>query len=419
MKQVDANGFWNIKNNPISKTGVFPYLGKQIDKSLEPEKVYMVLRPADELFSDEAIESFNENPVPLVDDHTMIGDEYTPAEQKGIDGVVQNIHRDGDTLVGDISIYSKAMKEKITSGKKELSLGYFCTYDLTDGDYNGEHFDAVQRNIRSNHIALVDKGRCGKDVRVFDRWCFDCAITEDEQNTDSNIGVVASSDDANFQSKIEEVKNMIDKEKIAALKELVAMLEGEESAQPEADAKPCDEIPEAVKEENPELVKDEVVDKRELIREIGAIAGKGGLSEEDVRTILEKAEQLAYNSSEAETHDEEEKEIEAPKIEEEKEEKKESEDALPQKIFEMIADRDELAKKVAPIIGNFDHSKMTAEQVAQYACDKLDIKSETPRAAIDGYLQGFSKSRSKMYSIDAGIRTETAQSQIDKYLKGE
>lgn len=576
MKQIDANGFWSIKNNPISKVGVFPYLGRQIDPSLEPDKVYMVLRPAEELFNEETLESFNENPVPLVDDHTMIGEEYTPAEKKGIDGVVNNIHQEGDALVGDISIYSEAMKNKISKGKKDLSMGYFCTYDLEEGDYNGQHYDAIQRNIRSNHVALVDRGRCGKDVRVFDRWCFDCAIADENLNTNkeqemevvdadfeeskhprasngqftsggggggatpkannrkqnninayldkknklfkdlshadslvvanekaktlhnkaqelskmhlgqvtshirkgasgeisvkkgdkhyklsykivnapgnsgfrlhfgditsvqdtaSDSGYTASTCDADFQSKIEEIRNMIDKEKLSALKELVAMLE---SDSPAGDAKPCDELPidekkEDIleeKKEDEEVVKDEAVDKRELIREIGAIAGKGGLSEEDVRTLMQKAEQLAYSDSERSADDEEEEIIEEKKEDEEEGKdslvqkgmtmlaKKMGADELPKKIFEMLADRDALVNKVKPLIGNFDFSKMTSEQVAKYACDKLDIKSDTPRAALDGYLKGYSKS--KMYSIDSAAQhIETTNSQLEKYLKGE
>lgn len=214
---------------------------------------------------------------------------------------------------------------------------------------------------------------------------------------------------------------MIDKEKLSALKELVAMLESES---PAGDAKPCDELPDEEEKEDifeekkeDEIAKDEAVDKRELIREIGAIAGKGGLSDEDVRTLMQKAEQLAYSDSERSADDEEEEKVEEI-VEEKSEEKKESEDALPQKIFEMIADRDSLVQKVAPLIGKFDHSKMTVDQVAKYACDKLDIKSENPKAALEGYLKGYK--HSKMYSIDsATAQVETTNSQLDKYLRGE
>ena len=167
-KQVDHNGYWYIENNPISRTGVFPYLGKQISDELEPDKVYQVYRPAEELFSPEAMASFKL--MPLVDEHTMLGKDYTPAEQKGIDGVLgEKIERSGDMLTADIKIYSENLKEEIRNGKKELSMGYFCDYDLTPGTYKGQHYDAVQRNLRGNHIALVDKGRMGREVRVMDK----------------------------------------------------------------------------------------------------------------------------------------------------------------------------------------------------------------------------------------------------------
>lgn len=182
MKKIDSNGFWRIDNNPISKVGIYPYLGKQISPELIPDKIYMVYRPAEELFSDEAIESFNENPVPLINDHTMIGAQFTAPEKKGIDGVINNFRRNGDVLVGDISIFSEDMKSCIEGGKKELSMGYFCNYDLTPGTYNGQHYDAIQRDIRSNHVALVDHGRMGSDVRVYDAFCFDAMDAEFEEN---------------------------------------------------------------------------------------------------------------------------------------------------------------------------------------------------------------------------------------------
>jgi len=191
-KKVDYNGFWKIDGNPLSKVGVFPYLGKQISDKLEPNRIYMVYRPAEELFSKDAIDSFNKNPVPLIENHEMIGKGFTPAEKKGVEGVINNIRRDGDKLVGDISIYSDRLKDKITNGKKDLSMGYFCNYELADGDFEGHHYDAIQRDIRSNHVALVDRGRMGSEVRVYDSFTFDCAIetmyTEDSCAEDAFEG---------------------------------------------------------------------------------------------------------------------------------------------------------------------------------------------------------------------------------------
>ncbi len=167
-KKVDANGWWIIKNNPLSKVGIYPYLGKQIDDSLEPNKVYRVYRPASELLNEKTVKSFNL--VPLINDHEMLGKDFKPAEKKGIDGIIYNprvAHK--NMLIGNIKIYSQKMMRDIKNGKKELSMGYTCTYDLTPGDWDGQHYDVVQRDLRGNHVALVDKGRMGSDVRVYDK----------------------------------------------------------------------------------------------------------------------------------------------------------------------------------------------------------------------------------------------------------
>lgn len=167
-KKVDDNGWWIIKDNPLSKVGIYPYLGKQIDDSLEPNKIYRVFRPAEELLNKDTVKSFNL--VPLINDHEMLGKDFKPAEKKGIDGIIYNprvAHE--NMLIGNIKIYSQQMMKDIKNGKKELSMGYTCTYDLTPGDWDGQHYDVVQRNLRGNHVALVERGRMGSDVRVYDK----------------------------------------------------------------------------------------------------------------------------------------------------------------------------------------------------------------------------------------------------------
>lgn len=167
-KKVDENGWWIIKDNPLSKVGIYPYLGKQIDDSLEPNKIYRVFRPAEELLNKDTVRSFNL--VPLINDHEMLGKDFKPAEKKGIDGIIYNprvAHE--NMLIGNIKIYSQQMMDDIKNGKKELSMGYTCIYDLTPGDWDGQPYDVVQRNLRGNHVALVDKGRMGSDVRVYDK----------------------------------------------------------------------------------------------------------------------------------------------------------------------------------------------------------------------------------------------------------
>jgi hypothetical protein len=52
--------------------------------------------------------------------------------------------------------------DEIKSGKRrDVSLGFFYDFDATSGDWNGEHYDFVQRNILVDHVAAgVPVGRC-------------------------------------------------------------------------------------------------------------------------------------------------------------------------------------------------------------------------------------------------------------------
>lgn len=170
-KIIDHNNFWYIEKNPISKTGVFPYLGREIGyPGLEPNKIYYVLRSEQELMSQEAIKSFEL--LPITKGHRMLGPQeqgLTPAEKIPQQGVVgEKVFAEGDTLYANIKVTSEQAKNDINNGLKELSLGYFCRWVKETGEYKGRHYDFAQKNIRGNHLAIVPLGRMGHDVRVMD-----------------------------------------------------------------------------------------------------------------------------------------------------------------------------------------------------------------------------------------------------------
>lgn len=171
-KELDSSKFWLIKNNPITKAGIFPYLGRQISPDLEPGRIYHVLRPEAELFAEETVKSFNLIPLLIGHPRTLLGrreEGFVPAEEKGMDGTTgEAAKREGDKIVNDIKLFSERIKDEVNSGKKELSAGYFCDFVPESGLWRGQHYDFVQKNIRGNHIALVEKGRSGSDVRVMD-----------------------------------------------------------------------------------------------------------------------------------------------------------------------------------------------------------------------------------------------------------
>lgn len=377
-KEEDVNGFWLIPDNPMTKIGVFPYLGRQISPELEPDKIYRVLRPKEELTRPETLESLKL--IPLINDHTMIGTQagMKPAEEVGVEGTTgANVKVSGRLLTNDLKCYTENIKELISSGKKDLSMGYRCRYELTSGEFEGQHYDAIQRDIIFNHIALVDEGRMGSDVRVMDSFTFD-SIKELTKNKEND---------------------MADKEK------------QETQAQD--------------------------VDKREILREADAIAMKPasefeGGEEEKFRTLTKKLEELSYNPSEAGGNDEEpeepepdkEGEDEEPPAEEPKKDDKPAEDEDPKKpcgdedgedpkkdeeaamdsAVRYFAKRDELIAKIRPVIGdNAKYHSMTTKEITKYACDKLDIKNSID--ALEGYLKAESRKATVRVSLDAAFST--------------
>lgn len=168
-KKIDANGFWYIKHNPVSKEGVFPYLGHTISEDCEPNKIYKVYRSAKTL--QESVDSWDNPPKPFIDDHEMLGEGFSAIDERPVQGIIYNPVCEDGVLYADIAVYSEDLKHNIENGKKELSLGYFCKYKKERGVFNGEVYDYVQTDMVGNHIALVDAGRCGSDVKVFDRKC--------------------------------------------------------------------------------------------------------------------------------------------------------------------------------------------------------------------------------------------------------
>jgi Uncharacterized protein conserved in bacteria len=174
----DFNGWFEVARNPISKVGVFPYLGSSLgpdmikEQNLDPEKVYMVFRSAEELAKPEFLLSCTL--IPWINDHTMLGSDdkgYTRPEEKGIGGVTGEqvlFDENDETVYSNIKLFSEAHKNEVANGKRELSLGYQCAYEWKPGEYNGEKYDLIQRNLRGNHLASVDDGRMGPSVAVLD-----------------------------------------------------------------------------------------------------------------------------------------------------------------------------------------------------------------------------------------------------------
>lgn len=65
-----------------------------------------------------------------------------------------------------VTVVDEDAIQAVNAGKTQLSCGYNCELDFTPGVFDGEEYDAVQRNIIYNHLAVVDRGRAGTQVRI-------------------------------------------------------------------------------------------------------------------------------------------------------------------------------------------------------------------------------------------------------------
>jgi len=389
----DINGFIEIKDNPISKVGVFPYSGRQIDpdgeEGLDPDKVYQVYRSEDELSDQECIDSFKL--VPWIEDHEMLGTGLTPAEQKGVDGVVgEDIYFKDGYLKANLKVFSDKLKVQLTKNdKKELSIGYWCLYDIKSGIYKGQKYDVVQHTIRGNHLASVTQGRAGPDVAVLDSFKFTCDMrlamiknAKDEgmmENETKDAEVTLESLSTKFDKLYEMVSKLISKkEGDEEIKEPVLDEETEEPAvDEETEDKEGDmEKPKDMKDEETRGKTKEVMDQK-LLKKLTA----------DIALL------------------------------------KKSNPAMDMRLFmKDLSKRNALAERISNHIGVFDYAEKSIDEVAQYGVKKLNLTCDhkgQELAVLTGYLAGMDTAAQHNYqNLSFGMDAANEDNQIDAYIKG-
>lgn len=383
MKKVDQSGFWLIENNPITKEGVFPYLGSQIDQDgkygLEPKKIYNVFRSMDEIANEETLKSFNG--VPFIDEHEMLGEGFTSTDKRPAGGVIFNVRRDDNEkmVVADFKIYSDKMKSEIRNGKKELSLGYFCSYKHKMGVYDGIPYDFVQCNIRGNHVALVSRGRMGPDVRVYDKAnCFDSMEIISMKDKKTAIDEIVKKLDTVSDEVIDKIKKVLD-ECGGSGDPKPPSKDGDPAKDPSKDPAKTDPTKDPAKDKDPDPAKKDD-------------PAKDPAKDKDPEPSKE---------------DPSKKEDPAKK----------SMDTF-KEVAAQIAARDSLFDSVKPLVGSFDHALMSEKEVAHYACDKLGLKDCADEVAtLKGYIAGHTTV--KHFSVDENIKSTQSFSDFKKQYLGK
>ncbi len=167
-RQMTAEGYMVAPGN-LARTGVQDYrayeLGLDAD-GMDPMKVIRLHRPPEEVFDAASMISFEGKPITI--EHPPVAvtaDNWSELAK----GEVRGIGRSGDLMTGTLVIRAKDAIEAVQSGKVQISNGYTFELDMTPGTTaDGHAYDGVQRNIRGNHVALVDAARCGSACRIAD-----------------------------------------------------------------------------------------------------------------------------------------------------------------------------------------------------------------------------------------------------------
>lgn len=358
-RHYDENGFMTV-DSPILNEDVLEYMGYELlgGKSpndvmardiagitVHPDKVYKVRIPHEELVK--SAETFKL--LPLVDGHEWLngGKEDADAKdyQEGSTG--ENVRVEDGKLFVPLKFTGKGILSHLDKGVEELSASY--EHNLMP-DVTGEA-DFIATDIVGNHVALVERGRCGSEIRVYN----------------SNNGVEMKSNN--------EIALLLDGKKI----DLAQFFEQEAEEQ---EHEGTDAIVPADNEE---------VDKRKIIDDIGGMLKDKGLDDEDIRTVIGMAEKLAYDDSTAGTADNKcsnEDEVEEVEEKEEDEEKIETENSA----SAIAALRDEMAKAakeahkayneaVALIGEDFNAVGLSAKDIYAHALKERGIKTENKSLA--------------------------------------
>lgn len=155
----------------VGRVGVVTYM--QPDGSMWRE-----LRPADELFHADSLASLQ---LALVtNNHPAPGDlplTTANASRYTVGSVGDSTTRADNELQVMLQVTDPSALMAIDEGRTQISPGYTTELDMTPGEFDGQRYDAIQRKIRYDHIALVDRARGGPSLRLHLDAAGDCVCS--------------------------------------------------------------------------------------------------------------------------------------------------------------------------------------------------------------------------------------------------
>lgn len=166
-REYTDEGFLKVPAR-ISRTGIQDYLAIEMGLTdRDPTDIVKIYRPEEEVFNDESLKSFGNKPVTNNHPPELVNPSNSKQFSVGMSG--PEVVRDGMFAKTILHVTDGEAIKNIESGKVELSNGYTADIEWISGvTPNGDQYDAIQRNIKGNHIAIVERGRAGTACRVAD-----------------------------------------------------------------------------------------------------------------------------------------------------------------------------------------------------------------------------------------------------------
>lgn len=155
----------------VARTGIQIYSGREVDPEnkhgMRDRAQVRVYRPADEVFSADSLRSYAHRPVTI--NHPPKGVNSDNWRDTAVGLTDSEVLRDGEFVRTSIAVMDAAAIRTVEGGQREISQGYTCDLAFETGVTNdGLEYDAVQRNIRANHTAIVDIARGGPELKIGD-----------------------------------------------------------------------------------------------------------------------------------------------------------------------------------------------------------------------------------------------------------
>lgn len=155
---VTAEGYIRA-NAVVTRTGIFLY--HNADGTVRSE-----LRHPDDVWDEASIASMEL--IPVTNNHPeekLVNAQNFKRLAIGYTG--ETVKKDGEFILANLVITdSEGVSWVQNQGRKELSLGYTVDLYPESGTYKGQPYDFRQKNIRYNHLAIVNAARAGSDARI-------------------------------------------------------------------------------------------------------------------------------------------------------------------------------------------------------------------------------------------------------------